>query len=138
VNLALSLHAARDDVRRRLVPRGGTGTVAQLAGMAERWFEATGRDVTYEYILLRGVNDRDEDAHALADLAGRHRSVNLIPMNPVPSAPGLGAPSPAGCSRFAQILRRRGTVVNLRRRRGDDVAAACGQLRLHRRAPRPS
>jgi 23S rRNA (adenine2503-C2)-methyltransferase len=133
VKLALSLHAARDDVRRKLVPRGGTGTVAQLADMARRWFDATGRDTTFEYVLLDGLNDSDEDADLLARLAGPHRNVNVIPMNPVPFAPDLKAPSAERAERFAARLERAGIVVHLRRQRGDDVAAACGQLRMLRK-----
>ncbi len=132
VNLAVSLHAAFDDLRRRLVPRGGTGTVAQLRDMARRWFEKTGRDTTFEYVLLQGLNDRDEDAHALARVAGRHCSVNLIPMNPVSFAPDLHAPSSERTEHFAAILRKASIVVHVRRQRGDDVAAACGQLKLAR------
>jgi 23S rRNA (adenine2503-C2)-methyltransferase len=132
VNLAISLHAATDDLRRRLVPRGGSGTVEQLAAMAERWFDRTGRDTTFEYVLLDGLNDRDADAMALARVAGRHRNVNLIPMNPVSFAPDLKAPPPERTERFAEILRKAGVVVHVRRQRGDDVAAACGQLRLSR------
>jgi 23S rRNA (adenine2503-C2)-methyltransferase len=130
--LALSLHAATDGLRRELVPRGGTGSVAELEEMARLWFEATGRDVTFEYVLLADVNDSDQDADALARVAGRHRNVNLIPMNPVPFAPGLRAPPPERTERFAARLRKAGVVVHLRRQRGDDVAAACGQLRLAR------
>jgi len=129
-NLAISLHAPTDDLRRRLVPRGGTADISGLAEMAGQWFEATGRDVTFEYVLLHGINDRDEDAEALARLAGRHRNVNLIPMNPVSFAPELKAPSPERVERFSEILRNAGVVVHARRQRGDDVAAACGQLRL--------
>jgi len=133
VKLAISLHAATDPLRSRLVPRGGTGTVTELADMAQRWFEATGRDVTYEYVLIEGVNDRDEDARALAELGGGpHRNVNLIPMNPVPFAPDLRPPPPERVDRFAKILEAAGCVVHVRRQRGDDVAAACGQLRLSR------
>ncbi len=132
VNLAISLHAPTDEMRRRLVPRGGTGTVADLLDMARRWFETTGRDVTFEYVLLGGINDRDEDARALARLAGPHRNVNLIPMNPVSFAPDLKSPAPERVARFEEILRKAGVVVHARRQRGDDVAAACGQLRLSR------
>lgn len=132
VNLAVSLHAATDDLRRRLVPRGGTGTVEELRDMARRWFEKTGRDTTFEYVLLCGINDRDEDAAALARVAGRHHNVNLIPMNPVSFAPDLRAPPPERTERFAAILRKASIVVHVRRQRGDDVAAACGQLRLAR------
>ncbi|MHC4932038.1 MAG: dual-specificity RNA methyltransferase RlmN [Planctomycetota bacterium] len=132
VKLAISLHAARDEVRRKLVPRGGTGSVAELKEMARRWFEATGRDVTYEYVLLSGINDSDEDARALAEVCGKNRNLNLIPMNPVSFAHELRAPSNAGIDRFAGMLRNKGVIVHLRRQRGDDVAAACGQLRLNR------
>jgi 23S rRNA (adenine2503-C2)-methyltransferase len=137
VKLALSLHAATDGLRRTLVPRGGTGTVADLDAMAARWFDATGRDTTFEYVLLDGINDRDDDARALLRLCGPHRNVNVIPMNPVPFAPALKAPPPARTERFAELLRRGGAVVNQRRQRGDDVAAACGQLRMARRPPSP-
>lgn len=133
VKLAISLHAPTDDLRRELVPRGGTGSIAELRGMADRWFEATGRDVTFEYVLMDGVNDRDQDARALARLGGAHRNVNVIPMNPVPFAPDLRAPAPERIERFLAILRRAGVVVHARRQRGDDVAAACGQLRLTRK-----
>lgn len=132
VNLAVSLHAPTDELRRRLVPKGGTGTVAELREMARRWFETTGRDTTFEYVLLGGINDRDADAHALARVAGRHRNVNLIPMNPVSFAPELSAPSRERTDAFAAILGRAGVVVHVRRQRGDDVLAACGQLRLSR------
>jgi len=132
VNLAFSLHAATDDLRRRLVPKGGTGSVAELRDMARRWFETTGRDTTFEYVLLAGINDRDADAEALGRVAGRHSNVNLIPMNPVSFAPDLKAPPPERTERFEGILRRAGVVVHVRRQRGDDVAAACGQLRLSR------
>jgi len=131
VGLAISLHSPHDAQRRELVPRGGSGTVAELREMALRWFRATGRDVTFEVVLLDGRNDRDADARALALLAGRHINVNLIPMNPVPFAPMLRAPSPERVDRFTKILRERGVVVQVRRQRGDDVAAACGQLRRH-------
>jgi len=133
VKLAISLHAALDDLRKELVPRGGSGTVAQLRRMAADWFERTGRDVTFEYVLLDGINDRDRDADALADLCDRHTNVNLIPMNPVPFAPALRAPPAARAERFAARLEARGVTVHLRRQRGDDVAAACGQLRLANR-----
>lgn len=136
VKLAVSLHAAFDELRTELVPRGGTGTVAELRAMARRWFDQTGRDVTFEYVLIGGVNDRDEDAAALARVAGHHRNVNVIPMNPVPFAPGLKAPPPARVERFLSVLRKKGAVVHARRQRGDDVAAACGQLRLARKAGR--
>lgn len=133
VKLAISLHAPRDGLRKELVPRGDTGSVEELMEMADRWFEATHRDVTFEYVLLDGINDSDGDAKALAALCGRHRNVNVIPMNPVSFAPKLKAPPNDRVERFAAILRKAGVVVHLRRQRGDDVAAACGQLALRTR-----
>jgi 23S rRNA (adenine2503-C2)-methyltransferase len=133
VKLAISLHAPTDELRRELVPRGGTGSIAELRRMADRWFDATGRDVTFEYVLIDGVNDGDAHAKALARLGGSHRNVNVIPMNPVPFAPDLRAPTPERLESFLAILRRAGVVVHARRQRGDDVAAACGQLRLARK-----
>jgi len=132
VKLAISLHAAFDSKRERLVPGGGKSTIDGLREMARRWFEFTRRDVTYEYVLLDGINDSDEDARALATFGAPHRNVNLIPMNPVEFAPDLKAPPRARVERFAAILESKGVVVNLRRQRGDDVAAACGQLRMKR------
>ena len=132
VKLAISLHSAFDDRRKRLVPGGGTGTIDELREMARRWFEFTRRDVTYEYVLIDRINDSDEDARALATFGAPHRNVNLIPMNPVAFAPELKSPPRARIERFAAILESRGVVVNLRRQRGDDVAAACGQLRMNR------
>ena len=102
--------------------------------MAQRWFDATRRDVTFEYVLLDGINDSDEDADALAALCGAHRNLNLIPMNPVPFAPDLRAPPRDRTERFAARLEQKGVIVHLRRQRGDDVQAACGQLRLSRQA----
>jgi len=104
--------------------------VRDIKKMATDWFAKTGRDVTFEYVLIDGINDRNEDADALADLCDSHVNVNVIPMNPVNFAPSLVAPSPESTDRFAARLESRGVVVHLRRQRGDDVAAACGQLAL--------
>ncbi len=132
VKLAISLHAATDSIRKDLVPRGGSPGVAGLRRMAERWFETTRRDVTFEYVLIHGINDSDREAERLADVCGRHFNVNLIPMNPVKFAPALHAPQRQRTEQFAKIVESRGITVHLRRQRGDDVAAACGQLRLSR------
>ena len=132
VKLAISLHAASDSIRSNLVPRGGSPGVSGLRRMAERWFEQTRRDVTFEYVLIHGLNDSDREAERLAEVCGQHFNVNLIPMNPVEFAPALRAPSRDRTERFAKLLEARGIVVHLRRQRGDDVAAACGQLRLSR------
>jgi len=134
IQLAISVHTATDELRRKLVPGGGTASIAELSEMARRWFVKTGRDVTFEYVLIDSVNDRPADAAGLAELCGRHRNLNLIPMNPVPFAPNLRAPPRERVAAFVAILKAAGVVVHLRRRRGDDVAAACGQLRLSRAA----
>jgi 23S rRNA (adenine2503-C2)-methyltransferase len=133
VHLALSLHAPDDATRSRIVPTGRKFTVRDIVAAAKRFQERTGRVVNIEYCLLEGVNDSDEQANALADLMEGFRAhVNLIPYNPI--GPGLSGtiyrtPPPAKISAFGQILRSRGVVTHIRRTRGDDVSAACGQLR---------
>jgi 23S rRNA (adenine2503-C2)-methyltransferase len=120
VNLAVSLHAPDDAIRTTLVPTNG-------------------RRVTFEYVLLDGVNDGPAEARALGRLLhGFDCLVNLLPMNPVP---GLSdrAPAPARVDAFVAELVRAGVKHTLRRRRGDDIAAACGQLRLaDAAAPNPA
>jgi 23S rRNA (adenine2503-C2)-methyltransferase len=130
INLAVSLHAPDDATRNRLVPLNVHTGVARLAEAARRYAKETGRDVTFEYVLLAGVNDSDAQAEALAGHAsGAHVNVNLIPFNRVAGLP-FRPPSPARVEAFSAILRRRRVPVHVRRRRGDDIAAACGQLRL--------
>lgn len=133
VHLALSLHAPDDATRSRLVPANRRYRVAEIVDAARRFQQRTGRIVTIEYCLLAGVNDADEQAHQLSDLLEGFRAhVNLIPYNPIGS--GLSGviyrrPSPDSVTRFLRILQDRGVVAHCRRTRGDDVNAACGQLR---------
>jgi len=133
VHLALSLHAPDDATRSRIVPTGRKLSVREIVDAAKRFQERTGRVVNIEYCMLEGVNDSDEQARALADLMEGFRAhVNLIPYNSI--GPGLSGaiyrtPAPARISGFGQILRSRGVVAHIRRTRGDDVSAACGQLR---------
>ena len=133
VHLALSLHAPDDATRSRIVPTGRRFTVREIVAAAKRFQERTGRVVNIEYCLLEGVNDSDEQASALAELMEGFRAhVNLIPYNEI--GPGLSGttyrtPPPAKINAFGQILRSRGVVAHIRRTRGDDVSAACGQLR---------
>ncbi len=130
INLAVSLHAPDDATRNRIVPLNAKYGVAKVAEASRRYAKATGRDVTFEYVLLAGLNDSDAQAGLLADLAaGAHVNVNLIPFNRVEGLP-YSPPSPEREEAFADILRARGVVVHVRRRRGDDIDAACGQLRL--------
>jgi 23S rRNA (adenine2503-C2)-methyltransferase len=138
-NLAISLHAADDELRRRLVPTA-RASVAEILAAAREYQRGKGREVTYEVVLLAGVNDRPQDARALIDrLAGQPGTVNLIPWNPVPGIPDLARPSLAAVDAFADRLRRGGVNTTVRRQRGADRQAACGQLRLHAmRQPAPS
>ncbi len=129
-NLAISLHAADDDLRRRLVPTA-RHPVADLISAARAFFARKGREVTFEVVLLAGLNDRPADADALIDrLADFPSTVNLIPWNPVAEIPNLARPSDPAIDDFAARLRDGGLNVTVRRQRGADRNAACGQLRL--------
>ena len=128
VNLAVSLHAPDDALRTALVPPNARIGIAAILEAARHYAAATGRRVTFEYVLLDGVNDGPAEARALgALLAGFDCLVNLLPMNPVPGLPDR-APAPARVDAFVAELARAGVKHTLRRRRGDDIAAACGQL----------
>lgn len=132
-NLAVSLHAAEDALRRELVPTAAF-PVRDIVAAAHRYFGRKGREVTYEVVLLADRNDRPEHAAALIDLLGALPcTVNLIPWNPVPelaAAHGLARPAAARVDDFAAALRAGGLKVTVRRQRGADRSAACGQLRL--------
>jgi 23S rRNA (adenine2503-C2)-methyltransferase len=133
VHLALSLHAPDDQTRSRLVPANRRYPVAQVVDAARRFLQATGRIPTIEYCLLAGVNDSDAQAVALAQLLDGFRAhVNLIPYNPIGA--GLSGtvyvrPSRERVISFLSVLREAGTVAHVRDTRGQDVHAACGQLR---------
>lgn len=132
ITLALSVHAPTDELRRRLIPWAESVTLDELVAAARDYFDKTGREVTLEYILLGGLNDGPEHARQLATLARRMRSnVNLIAYNPVPSLPYKRPCDPAQTT-FLNLLRERGVNTHLRRSRGLDIAAACGQLRRQR------
>ena len=132
--LAVSLHAADDGLRGRLVPTA-KARVADIVEAARRYSAAKGREVTFEVVLLDGVNDRPDDARALiAALAGFRWTVNLIAWNPVPEITDLRRPSDRRVDAFAAVLRAGGVNVTVRRQRGGDRSAACGQLRLRARS----
>jgi len=127
VNLAISLHAPDDELRDRLVP--GNSGVRRLVETAVRYRDRTGRQVTFEYVLLGGVNATPGHAHELARLVrGTGCSVNLIPFNPV-AGTGFSPPSPDEVAAFREVLRRRRVPVTIRKRKGRSIDAACGQLR---------
>lgn len=129
-HLAVSLHAPNDELRSQIIPANRVFPIKPLLEAADRYFDVTGRRVTYEYILLAGMNDRDEHAAELARLL-KHRCslVNLIPYNPVTELP-FQTPSARQVRRFADILEQNGVPVALRHRKGDEIDAACGQLRV--------
>lgn len=129
VTLALSLHAPNDLIRRDLIPWANYTTIADLLASCQKWFEKTGREITLEYTLLRGVNDRPEHAAELAALAKSLRAnINLIRYNEVE---GLHFKRPLDdfVREFQELLRARGINVHIRASRGRDIKAACGQLR---------
>ena len=132
VNLAVSLHAADDDLRDELVPINRRYPLADLAEACAEYVAATGRRLSFEWALIHDVNDRLEDAGRLADYArplGAH--VNLIPLNPTPGWPTRGS-SPIRVREFAAEIRSRGGNATIRRTRGTEINAACGQLRADR------
>ena len=129
VTLALSLHAPLDDLRREIIPWAEYATIDEILDAAQEWFDKTGREITLEYILLGGVNDRPIHAQELARLARTMRAnVNLIRYNEVAGLPYL-RPRDEDVLRFQEILREKGVNTHIRRSRGRDIAAACGQLR---------
>lgn len=128
-HLAVSLHAADDALRNQIVPANRGFGVAAILAAADEYFELTGRRVTFEYVLLAGVNDQPEHARQLVKLLrGRPSLVNLIPYNPVSGLP-YRRPSPAATAQFVEILSQGGLNVIIRYRKGDRINAACGQLR---------
>lgn len=132
LGLAVSLHAADDDLRRRLAPNA-PAPVGETVEAAWRYFRKTGREVTYEYVLLAGVNDSTADASALAALLeGRHAFVNLIPYNEVEGV-DFKRPSARKAAGFQRSLAARGIKAKVRRSLGTGAQAACGQLRLAKR-----
>ena len=134
VNLAVSLHAADDDLRSRLVPLNQRYPLKEVEAAAVRFFEAKGRRVSIEWTMIAGVNDSDDQASKLATIAHRMRAhVNLIPLNPTPMTADLPSPSQR-IEEFLGVLRRNGINATLRDTRGQDIDAACGQLRV-RTAP---
>ncbi|MCA8995731.1 MAG: 23S rRNA (adenine(2503)-C(2))-methyltransferase RlmN [Planctomycetaceae bacterium] len=133
-NLAVSLHAPNDELRSRIVPVNRNIGIAAILEAAEEYFDKTGRRVTYEYVLLADVNDEIAQAKELVRLLkGRNAHVNLIPMNSV-STIALEAPGAPSTGRFLETLLAGGVNATVRKRKGADIDAACGQLRLQQQA----
>ena len=128
--LAISLHSPDDEQRWELVPAMRGVPVEDVLAAGDRWFEKTGREITYEYVLLGGTNDTPGHAARLAErLRGRRATVNLIPYNPVDDAL-YGRPSPDRAAAFQHALAEAGVVATVRWSRGLESDAACGQLRI--------
>ncbi len=129
VTLALSLHAPNDQMRREIIPWAEYSTIEELLDACDEYFRATGREITLEYIVLGGFNDRPEHADELSVLARKLRAnVNLIRWNEVADLP-FRRPLTEDVLQFQEVLRSRGVNVHIRASRGRDIAAACGQLR---------
>ena len=137
VGLAVSLHAVRDDLRDTLVPINRKYPIAALLDACRRYPGASNaRRITFEYVMLKGVNDSASDARALVRLiAGIPAKLNLIPFNPWPGAP-YACSAPEAIEAFAAIVNRAGYAAPVRTPRGRDILAACGQLKSAS-APRP-
>lgn len=129
ISLAISLHAVRNDLRTELMPVNKGFPFPDVIAAAEEYARSSGRQVTYEYILLADKNDSDRDAELLAEyLRYKQASVNLIPANPVPEK-GFFRPGKKRIERFLSVLQRRRIQATVRKEMGTDINAACGQLR---------
>ena len=130
VNLALSLHAPNQRLRQRIIPYARQYDLVDILKAMDLYALKTKRDVTFEYTLLSGLNDREDEAHELVELLkNKQCTVNLIPYNPVAGLK-LKRPDPAAVRAFREILDEGGIVNTCRYTKGDDIAAACGQLAL--------
>ena len=128
-NLAISLHAPNDELRSRLMPVNKVYPLTELMGALKEYSEENNRRITFEYILLKDVNDTDEHAKQLAHLIrGMNAYINLIPYNQVDEN-GYGASSEKKALHFYDVLMKNGVKATLRAKHGDDIDAACGQLR---------
>ena len=134
LKLAISLHATTDELRNRLMPVNRRWNLEALLGACRRYQERVGRRITFEYVMLEGVNDSPEDAERLVRLLHGIRSlVNLIPWNAV-DHPTFKRSSPERVRKFQERVQRLGLRCTLRREKGSDIDAACGQLRLRQAA----
>ena len=130
VKLAVSLNATTDEARAKLMPVDRKWNIAALLDACRKFPMKYGRRITFEYVMLRGVNDTDDDAHRLAALLeGIPAKVNLIPYNENPGL-GFGDPGPERVQTFRAILEKHGLAAMVRKNRGRDISAACGQLAI--------
>ncbi len=139
LTLAVSLHAPNDTLRTRLVPVNKTYPLERLMASCRRYAEHTGRRLTFEYVLLAGVNDEPQHARELAQLLrGTSAAVNVIPYNPTSVAEPFERPDAGRIIAFRRILEDAGVVVTQRKERGRQIAAACGQLVTDSERRRPA
>lgn len=132
IKLAISLHAPDEETRRRIIPTGAANSIEEIMAAARDYQAVTGRRITLEYTMLRDVNDHLWQAERLADLLqGLVSHVNLIPMNPWDGS-GFESSTEEQIQAFYDVLEARGVDVSVRRSRGKDAGAACGQLALKR------
>jgi 23S rRNA (adenine2503-C2)-methyltransferase len=133
VNLAISLHAATQELRDQLLPINSRYPLTDLLRVCRQYVQKSSRRITFEWALIDGINDTPEQAHALADLVdGINCHVNLIPLNPTRGYPGERT-DPESLDRFMAILEGRGVPATIRVRRGVDIQAGCGQLATENR-----
>lgn len=134
-NLAVSLHAPNDELRNKLVPVNDRIGVQAILESADRYFETNGRRLTFEYVLLGGINDSNVEAQQLVSLLkSRNVLLNVIPYNPVEGLP-YHEPSRQAIAQFRRSLEDGGVNVMFRQRKGGEIDAACGQLRRNRNKP---
>jgi 23S rRNA (adenine2503-C2)-methyltransferase len=137
-NLAISLHGTTDAQRSAIVPINRKYPIAELIAACRRVSLKRRNRITFEYVLLDGFNDAPADAHRLAGLLGQLKAkVNLIPLNPAPGIP-FDRPSDERVNQFAALLAERGLTVSVRKSRGRDIRAACGQLIVEGQRPTPA
>lgn len=138
VNLVLSLHAPNQHIRKKIIPYARKYPLEEILAAMDEYTQKTRRDITYEYILLAGINDHPDHALELAHLLkGKQCTVNLIPYNLVPGIK-LKRPDKKSIKQFRSVLYGSHIVNTCRYRKGDDIAAACGQLALQEKQRAPS
>ncbi|KYG78286.1 23S rRNA (adenine(2503)-C(2))-methyltransferase RlmN [Roseivirga spongicola] len=127
-NLAVSLHSAIDETRSKMMPINDKSNLAELAESLQYWHRKTGRKITFEYVVWKNINDDERHAKALAKYCGKVASkVNIIEYNPIDDGEYQQA-DPKSLDMYQRILEAKGIIVNVRRSRGKDIDAACGQL----------
>jgi 23S rRNA (adenine2503-C2)-methyltransferase len=137
-NLAVSLHAASEEQRAAIVPPSKKYTMQAVIDACKRFPLSKRRRIMFEYVMLAGINDSDEDARKLVKvLAGVKAKVNLLPLNEAPGIP-FERPSDERINKFAKILVGKGLMVSVRKSRGRDIRAACGQLIVEGQSPKKS